>query len=175
LILKLVGPRLTTDKRLNAMLPDTISLTMLEAGYKINAIPERAEAGIDCRRLPDTDAAQFRQWLAAAIADEQVTIQEGETSVPTAISPIQTPILEAVHHAIDRHSPGAVVFPLQVPGGTDSRHFRAHRVPAYGFSPVVLEPGELDCVHGIDERTSIDNLELGIKITYDVVRELCIV
>jgi acetylornithine deacetylase/succinyl-diaminopimelate desuccinylase-like protein len=174
LVLKLVGPRLTADKRLNAMLRDTISLTMLEAGYKINVIPGRAEAGIDCRLLPDTDAAEFHRWLESTIADEKVTIEEVEASAPTATSPIRSPFLDAVQQAIDTHVPNAVVFPLQVPGGTDSRYFRAHGVPAYGFSPIVLEPGELDRVHGTDERISIENLELGVRIAYDVVRDLCI-
>jgi acetylornithine deacetylase/succinyl-diaminopimelate desuccinylase-like protein len=174
LILKLVGPRLADNKQLNAMLRDTISLTMLEAGYQINVIPERAEAGIDCRLLPETDAVEFREWLEATIADEQVTIEEIETSPPTAVSPITGPFLDAVRAAIDRHVPGAIAFPLLVPGGTDSRYFRAHGVPAYGFSPVVLEPEDLDRVHGIDERISIDNLELGVKMAYDIVRELCI-
>ena len=38
---------------------DTVSLTMLEGGYKINVIPERAEMSFDCRLLPDTDPRAF--------------------------------------------------------------------------------------------------------------------
>jgi len=174
LALRLVGPRLTADKRLNAMLRDTISLTTLEAGYKINVIPERAEAGIDCRLLPDTDADSFRGWLDAAVDDEQVTVEVVETSEPTVVSPIDSPFFTAVRRAVVRHVPDGLAFPLLVPGGTDSRYFRAHDVPAYGFTPMLLEPPELDRVHGIDERLSIDNLELGIKITRDVVRDLCV-
>ncbi len=174
LVLRIVGLRLAADKRLNAMLRDTISLTTLEAGYKINVIPERAEAGIDCRLLPGTDAGSFRRWLEDAIDDEQVTIEAVETSEPTAVSPIDSPFFDAVCRAVVRQVPDGVAFPLLVPGGTDSRYFRAHDVPAYGFTPMLLEPPELDRVHGIDERLSIDNLELGIKITCDVVRDLCV-
>ncbi len=174
LLLRIAGARLAADKRLNAMLRDTISLTTLEAGYKINVIPERAEAGIDCRLLPDTDAGAFRRWLDAAIGDEQVTVEEIETSEPTAVSPIESAFFAAVRRAVARHVPDGVAFPLLVPGGTDSRYFRAHDVPAYGFTPMLLELGELDRVHGIDERISIDNLELGVRMTCDVVRDLCI-
>jgi acetylornithine deacetylase/succinyl-diaminopimelate desuccinylase-like protein len=174
LVLKIVGPRLSADKRLNAMLRDTISLTKLNAGYKINVIPERAEAGIDCRLLPDTDADEFHRWLEATIGDDQVTIETVETSESTPVSPIESPFFSAVEQAVVEHVPDAVAFPLLVPGGTDSRYFRAHDIPAYGFTPMLLEPGELDRVHGIDERISIDNLELGVKITCDVVRDLCV-
>jgi acetylornithine deacetylase/succinyl-diaminopimelate desuccinylase-like protein len=30
----------------------------------------------------------------------------------------------------------------------------------------------MDRVHGIDERISIDNLELGVKMAYHIVRQL---
>jgi len=174
LVLKLLGPRLAADKRLNAMLRDTMSVTTLEAGYKINVIPERAEAGIDCRLLPETDAEAFHRWLEATINDKHVAVEKLETSAPTAVSPIDSPFFTAVRRAIERHVPDGIVFPLLVPGGTDSRYFRAHDIPAYGFSPMLLETSEMDRVHGIDERISVDNLELGVRISCDVVRDLCI-
>jgi acetylornithine deacetylase/succinyl-diaminopimelate desuccinylase-like protein len=174
LVLRLAASRLAANKMLNAMLRDTISLTMLDSGYKVNVIPERAEAGIDCRLLPDTDAAQFRRWLEETIDDGRVQVEAMETSDPTAISPIEGPFFDAVRGALARHVPDGLVFPLMVAGGTDSRFFRAHAIPAYGFSPMVIKMSEIERVHGIDERISIDNLVLGVKITCDVVRELCV-
>jgi acetylornithine deacetylase/succinyl-diaminopimelate desuccinylase-like protein len=174
LVLRLVAPRLAAGKQLNAMLRDTISLTKLNAGYKINVIPERAEAGIDCRLLPDTDPEAFHRWLDETIADERVTVEKTETSQSTPVSPIDSPFFAAASRAVEEHVPDGVAFPLLVPGGTDSRYFRAHDIPAYGFTPMLLEPEELDRVHGIDERISIDNLELGVKIACDVLRDLCI-
>jgi acetylornithine deacetylase/succinyl-diaminopimelate desuccinylase-like protein len=173
LLLKLVERRLSADRQLNAMIRDTISLTMLQSGYKINVIPERAEAGIDCRLLTDTDAGKFRRWLDETIDDPRVRVEEIRTSIPTMTSPIDGPFFDAARHALARHLPDAIAFPLQTPGGTDSRYFRAHGVPGYGFGPFVIEIEEVHRVHGIDERISIDNLELGIKIACDVLAELC--
>ena len=137
-------------------------------------IPERAEAGIDCRLLPDTDATQFRRWLEETIDDGRVQVETMETSDPTAISPIESPFFDAVQGALALHVPDGLVFPLMVAGGTDSRFFRAHAIPAYGLSPMVMKMSEIERVHGIDERISIDNLVLGVKITCDVLRELCV-
>jgi acetylornithine deacetylase/succinyl-diaminopimelate desuccinylase-like protein len=173
LILRLAGPQLAANREINAMLRDTISLTMLQSGYKINVIPERAEACIDCRLLPDTDAGQFRHWLERTIDDERVQVEVIETSDPTAISPIDSPFFDAVRHTLARHVPDAISFPLQTPGATDSRYFRAHDVPAYGFGPFVIDTAELRCVHGVDECISVENLELGIKISCDIIEELC--
>ncbi len=174
LLLRLATRRLAGNKMLNAMLRDTISLTMLQAGYKINVIPERAEAGIDCRLLPDTDAAEFRRWLERTIGDGHIRVETIETSAPTAVSPIESPFCGAVRQAIARHVPGGLAFPLLVPSGTDSRFFRARDIPAYGFGPFVLEMHESERVHGVDERISIENLGLGLQIAYDIIRELCV-
>jgi acetylornithine deacetylase/succinyl-diaminopimelate desuccinylase-like protein len=173
LVLKLIGPQLAANREINAILRDTISLTMLQAGSAVNVIPERAEAGIDCRLLPDTDAVQFHQWLERTIDDERVRVEIIDTSDPTEISSIDSPFLDAVRHALAKHVPEAVAFPLQTPTATDSRHYRAHAIPAYGFGPFVIDIKEVSRMHGIDERFSIDNLELGIRIACDVIEELC--
>ena len=39
--------------------------------------------------------------------------------------------------------------------------------------PAVLTPDDLNTIHGVDERISIDNLVLGIKITYETLIDLC--
>ena len=41
---------------------------MMEAGYKINIIPEKAQMSFDCRLLPDTDANAFRNGQDPAAA-----------------------------------------------------------------------------------------------------------
>jgi acetylornithine deacetylase/succinyl-diaminopimelate desuccinylase-like protein len=173
-VLRLLGPRLAASKTLNAMLRDTISLTMLQAGHQVNVIPERAEATLDCRLLPDTDPAEFRRWMEEALADERVTVEVVETSPATSVSPLDGPFNAAVRQAVAQHVPEAVVTPLQMPGGSDSRFFRARDVPAYGFAPFVLDMVEVDRVHGVDERLSVDNLELGVRIACDVIRALCV-
>ncbi|MGH9664657.1 MAG: M20/M25/M40 family metallo-hydrolase, partial [Bryobacteraceae bacterium] len=61
LLLKLEGPAAnsaanqirTRDPELDAMLRTTVSPTMLQAGFKINVIPNTAEAQVDVRRLPN--------------------------------------------------------------------------------------------------------------------------
>ncbi len=172
--LRLAGRRLSAHKWLNAMLRDTVSLTVLRAGYKVNVIPEQAEAEIDCRLLPDTDAAEFHRWLRGRIADERVRVEVMESSPPSGIAPLDSAFYRAVTRAVERHVPGSTVYPLLMAGGTDGRYFRQRGYPAYGFGPMVLEPEDISRAHGIDERISIENLVLGIKMARDIIRELCV-
>ncbi len=174
LFLRLAGRRLSADKWLNAVLRDTVSLTVLRAGYKVNVIPERAEAEIDCRLLPDTDAAEFHRWLQKRIADERIRVEVMESSPPSGVSPLDSAFYQAAERAIKRHVPGSTVSPLLMTGATDGRYFRQRGYPTYGFGPVVLEPEDISRLHGIDERISFENLALGIKIARDIIRELCV-
>ncbi|MBU0494050.1 MAG: M20/M25/M40 family metallo-hydrolase [Chloroflexi bacterium] len=173
LVMRLAGRQLAAHRLLSAMLRDTISLTVLRAGYKVNVIPERAEAEIDCRLLPDTPADEFHRWLRERIADERVQLEVTESSPPSGVASLDTAFYRVVTQAIERHAPGAGIFPLLMPGGTDGRYFRQRGYPAYGFGPMILGPDDLARAHGIDERISLDNLELGVQIARDIIRDLC--
>jgi acetylornithine deacetylase/succinyl-diaminopimelate desuccinylase-like protein len=174
LMLSLAAKRLESDKLTNSLLRDTISLNVLKAGYKTNVIPERAEAELDCRLLPETDDDEFRRWLQERIADERVQLEVIQSSPPSGVAPMENPFYKTVVNAVNRHAPGAGVFPLLVPGATDGRYWRQRGYPAYGFGPMILEREDLNRPHGIDERISIENLMLGIKMTRDIIRELCV-
>jgi acetylornithine deacetylase/succinyl-diaminopimelate desuccinylase-like protein len=173
LVMSLAAPRLAADKLTNAILRDTVSLNVLKAGYKVNVIPERAEAEIDCRLLPETDANEFHRWLRERIADDRVKVETIESSPPSGVAPLVSPFYQAVTNAVNRHAPGADVFPLLMAGATDGRYFRQRGYAAYGFGPVILEREDISRVHGIDERISAENLLLGIKMTRDILQELC--
>ena len=173
LILSLASKRLSADKLTNALLRNTVSLNVLRGGYKVNVIPERAEAEIDCRILPETDAQEFHRWLRERIADDRMKIEIIQASPPSGIAPLDSPFYKAVTNAVNRHAPGAGIFPLLVPGATDGRYFRERGYPAYGFGPMVLERADISRAHGIDERISLDNLLLGVKMARDILVELC--
>jgi carboxypeptidase PM20D1 len=173
LTFKLAGKSLAADKFTNALFRDTVSVNVIKAGYQINVIPERAEAELDCRLLPETDAQEFHHWLMSRIADDRIKIEMIQTSPPSGVAPLDSLFYQTVTSTIEKHSPGAGVFPLLMAGATDGRYWRQRGYPAYGFTPMILERADIGRVHGIDERLSTDNLLLGIKMTRDILQELC--
>jgi acetylornithine deacetylase/succinyl-diaminopimelate desuccinylase-like protein len=138
---------------------DTFQVTVLDAGEKINVIPDRAVAEVDVRLLPDTDAegylGEVRRALGAGVQVEVVL-----TSPPAPASPVDHPIYRAVARVLDETAP---VVPAFIPGFTDSRYFRERGVPAYGVSPFFLEPQTFLGIHGIDESIPLDELDRGIE------------
>jgi acetylornithine deacetylase/succinyl-diaminopimelate desuccinylase-like protein len=173
LTLAIAGKGLAADKLTNALLRDTISPTVLKAGYQSNVIPERAEADLDCRLLPGTDAREFRHWLDGRIADNRITVEMIQSSAPSRMAPVDGQFYQAVSKIITQYVPGALVFPLLMAGATDGRYWRERGYPAYGFAPFILESADLAGIHGIDERISMDNLLLGIKLTKVILKALC--
>ena len=169
----LAARRLASIPSVNAMLRDTITPTVLSAGQKANVSPDLAEAQLDVRLLPETDAESFLNSIRLAISDPSISFEA--TDIPDSVppSPMDSAMFEAFERAIEAQVPGAIVTPLQTPVATDSRFFRDRGVEAYGLLPAVLTQADINTIHGADERVSIENLTLGIKIALDVLIELC--
>ncbi|HEV7666553.1 MAG TPA: M20/M25/M40 family metallo-hydrolase [Chloroflexota bacterium] len=146
------------------LLHDTISLTMLSGGYKINIIPEQAEMSFDCRLLPDTDARAFVSNLDQLINDPNVELEVRWPDSPATIDAWDNPLFLALEAACKEYRPGAIVSPSICVGGTDARHFRERGVPAFGLLPGLFDAEDLKGYHGINERVSLDNLRLGTQI-----------
>lgn len=155
-----------------AITRDTIALTMLNAGYKPNVIPERAEAVLDCRLLPDTRSDAFIEQLRKTIDDPGVTIEVIQAGQETPPSPTDTPLYRAMRQAAVRQYPGVVVTESLTTVGTDSRYFRRRGVPAYGFFPVLLPKQLTDSVHGVDERLPVADLGKAVRVIYEALKTL---
>jgi acetylornithine deacetylase/succinyl-diaminopimelate desuccinylase-like protein len=154
------------------LLHDTISLTMLEGGYKINVIPEKAEMSFDCRLLPDTDARAFVSNLEQLINDPGITFEVTWPDAPPEVAPWDNPLFTALENACLRNAPGSIVTPSVCVGGTDARFFRQRGVPSYGLVPCLFTEDDLKGYHGLNERLSVANLRLGMRIVYDATCEV---
>jgi acetylornithine deacetylase/succinyl-diaminopimelate desuccinylase-like protein len=152
------------------LLHDTVSLTMLEGGYKINVIPERAEMSFDCRLLPDTDPRAFVSNLRQLVNDPEIEFVVRWPEVMGATAPWDNALFKAIEGACRTHAPDAVVTPSICVGGTDARYFRERGVPSYGLVPCLLTAEDHKGYHGLNERLSIENLRLGMRIVYDTTR-----
>ncbi len=155
-----------------ARLSNTISLTTISTGVKVNVIPAEASATLDCRLLPDADPDEFLAGLGTVIGDERVEI-EVINRYQGAGSPLDSEFTRVVAAVCSELVEGARLIPELTPGFTDSRIFRVRGVPAYGFVPCLLPPEDLATIHGHNERIGVENIRLGLQVMYEVVRRLC--
>lgn len=156
---------------LRARLSNTVTVTTITTGIKVNVIPAEATATLDCRLLPDADVDGFLNELRAVLADERVEV-EVLNRFTGAGSTMDTRFVRVVGEVVAELVEGAHVAPEMTSGFTDSRVYRLRGVPAYGFVPCLLQPEELAGVHGHNERISVENIRLGLQVLHEVVRRL---
>lgn len=155
----------------NAMIRDTIALTMLRAGVKDNVVPARAVATLNLRLLPDSDLPSILRAIEGAIDDPRVqlavTVDNGASPVsPTEGEPWER-LAAALATAFDED---ALVAPMITPGTMDARYFARRGIPTYRLVPFTLDANERGRVHGIDERVSLENLEQAARVYAHVMR-----
>src|SRR5713101_5520057 len=110
---------------IQALMRDTISLTMLSAGMTVNVIPTTAEASLDCRLLPGTDADAFLKHLREQLGDGDLKIDYIQRPDDAPPSPASGEAWGAIKRVVAADFKGAVVVPWMTTGGTDSRMLRA--------------------------------------------------
>jgi acetylornithine deacetylase/succinyl-diaminopimelate desuccinylase-like protein len=159
---------LLSDPFRNACLRSTISITGLSGSDKVNVIPGKATATLDCRLLPGDDPARFRSRLAEVVDDPSISFEVLEETVATA-SPIDTELFRAIERARDRFDPGVPVLTPPLTSTTDATYLREIGMVVYGFEPFRLS-SEDDRSHGDDERLSLPNIRFGLEVLYAVVR-----
>ncbi len=151
------------------MLANTVSPTILRAGYKDNVIPGEATIVLDGRTLPGEDPESFMAELREIVGPEP-TFELIKTAPPAETSP-DTPLFELIKRSIEAADPGARAIPWMIPGATDNKFYSKLGAACYGFSPVRLEPqmpfGSL--YHGNDERLPIEGFYWGLKVYAEVV------
>ena len=80
----------SADPRYNAMLRTTCVATMLSGGHATNALPQLAEANVNCRIYPTETAEVVRATFEKLINDTTVQVvvrSQRPPSPPTALLP----------------------------------------------------------------------------------------
>jgi acetylornithine deacetylase/succinyl-diaminopimelate desuccinylase-like protein len=150
-------------KFVGATVRNTSNPTQLDAGYKANVIPGRAEAAIDVRLLPGQEKsgmAKLRELAGPRVRIEPIHID-------TALEvPFSGSLVDAMVAAIDAEDPGATVLPYTLSGGTDNKSLHRLGITGYGFAPLQLT-NDLDFAgmfHGVDERVPTEALKFGTRV-----------
>ena len=152
------------------MLRTTCVATMVNAGHAANALPQRAQANVNCRILPGVAVETVRATLVKVLADSEVSVTAVEAPNAASAPPPLTPqIMEPGPKLGDRFWPGAAIVPTMQTGGTDGRFLNAAGTPTYGLSGLFHDPvGNRH--HGLNERMRVKSLMEGRAFLYEIVK-----
>ncbi len=161
--------RLEADPLYNATLHTTCVATLLSGGHAANALPQRADATVNCRIFPGTPAEDVKKALETAIDDPEVKIT-GRSDVSGATTPATLPaeVMEPIQKLSAKMFPGVPVLPIMTPGATDGASLAAAGIPTYGVSGMFTEP--LYNAHGLNERIAVKSLYDGREFLYRLTK-----
>ena len=171
------APKLAEDIR--PRLKMTITPTIIHGGIKENIIPSECETVFDCRILPGQESAQAIGLIKALLDEvdsEKLVFESLQVQEPSE-STAETPLYKVITTVLREFEPNCGATPMLMTGGTDLRYFREMGSVCYGFQPMHPEAvsGKVikgkHCMHGIDERISIENLVFGTSVLYETVKK----
>jgi len=173
--------RLSAEPDFNSNFRTTCVATMLKAGHARNALPQTAEANVNCRIFPGHSPEEIRQELIKLFADPKLSVKYisdaggiSETA-PERKAIVPPPPIKEVFDPLTRITqqiwPGIPVTPVMENGASDSIYFAQIGIPSYGYSAIALERDD-DRAHGQDERLPVDSYWKSLDFFYAFTKAL---
>ena len=169
-ILDELGP---VADRLDPMLHNTVSPTVVEGGGKVNVHPAEIGLKLDARLLPGVTPAELLEEVWEVVGDVpglefEVTRFDGGDG-----RGVDMGLFDLLSDAVTAQHPDAVPVPFLLTGATDGRFFEQLGIQPYGYTPLKLPP-TFDfnaLVHAADERVPEEAIAFGADAISTVIRE----
>jgi acetylornithine deacetylase/succinyl-diaminopimelate desuccinylase-like protein len=155
--------------------------TRLNAGHANNALPQTAQAIVNCRIFPGHSPEEIRRQLISLFADSKLAVKYvSDSDVVSDTAPdrkAMTPpppnpeVFNPLTRITDAIWPGVPVTPVMENGASDSIYFAQAGIPCYGYSAVALELDD-DRAHGKDERLPVDSYWKALDFFYSFAKAL---
>ena len=175
--------RLAREPDLHSLMRTTCVATRLEGGHANNALPQRAQANINCRILPGHSKEEVRQELIHVLSDDAIAVRyvanDGAVSdtAPAQRSLAPSPLLPAVLEPLERTVaeiwPGLPVIPFMNAGATDGIYTRAAGLPTFGVAGIAVDRDDMHA-HGRDERVRVASFDTGNEFFYRYLKAITV-
>jgi carboxypeptidase PM20D1 len=128
---------------------------------------------VNFRILPGDTVATVVDHVKRAVDDSRVEVRTvGRFSAePSSVSSTDSEIYRTLERTIRSVVPEATVAPCLVVVVTDARYYSGLSRNVFRFLPLRLAPGDLQRMHGIDERIGIREYETAIRTYRQLIVE----
>ncbi|MEN6335799.1 MAG: M20/M25/M40 family metallo-hydrolase [Phycisphaerales bacterium] len=157
----------------NAILRTTCVATRVEGGHADNALPQSAQAIVNCRVFPGDSLEFVRDAITGALADPEIRVTALGMGRPIPASPLLPEVMEPIRKLSSEMWPGVPVLPTMDPWASDSTWLRRVGIPTYGASGTFSEL-ELGNAHGANERLSIESFDKGVEFLHRLLKMLTV-
>jgi acetylornithine deacetylase/succinyl-diaminopimelate desuccinylase-like protein len=173
--------RLSRDPIDNAIQRTTCVATRLEGGHANNALPQKAQAVVNCRILPGHTPEEVRQDLIAILGNPSIVVRyitavgkiADQAPADKGFAPA-TPnpdLMQPLEKVVGTVWPGLVVVPTMAVGASDAVYSTAAGIPTFGLGGIAVDRDD-QRMHGRDERVRIQSFYTANEFTYRLVKAL---
>jgi acetylornithine deacetylase/succinyl-diaminopimelate desuccinylase-like protein len=145
--------------------------TQLSGGHAPNALPQKAEANVNCRIFPGVETEAIRRELQA-IGGKEVTVTLADVGSSSPPSEPRDDVTNAYRRAIHAKLPGAPIIPSMSASATDGAVTRSAGIPTYGVAGLYSYVGEGWNTHGLDEQLPVKAFHDSIDMLESMLRDL---
>ena len=173
--------RLSLDARFNSTMRTTCVPTMMSAGHARNALPQRAEANVNCRIFPGHSQEEIREALVRMFDDPKLSVlyrndagdvsEHGSDRKAMPPPPLRPDVMDSLRSAAAKLWPGAPVIPIMETGASDSVYTMSAGIPTYGICGIAIDHDDVR-MHGKDERVPVESFYTGVEFYYDFLKKL---
>jgi len=160
---EVLGKLGTLAKMTGATVTNTANPTILNAGYKVNVVPQAAVAEVDGRFLPGYEEEFLTELDSLLGPGVQREFVHHDVALETTFD---GDLCGAMTAALLAEDASARTVPYCISGGTDAKAFSRLGIRCFGFAPLRL-PADLDffgMFHGVDERVPVAALQFGVRV-----------
>lgn len=174
--------RLSKNPRFNSTMRTTCVATRLSGGHADNALPQTAQALVNCRILPGYSKEEVRQDLIRIFADAKITVRYKDPATAEYLDkapdtkaflppPLRPDVMDPPHAIAGKMWPGAPVIPEMETGASDSIYTIAAGLPSYGINGVAIDSDDIRA-HGKDERLRAESFYDGVDFYYRFLKAI---
>jgi acetylornithine deacetylase/succinyl-diaminopimelate desuccinylase-like protein len=146
--------------------------TMLKGGHAQNALPQLAQANVNCRIMPGVEPKTVEAELKQVVGPGVEVEAAPDAGRPTPVSPLRPDVVKAYTDAVHARFPDQVIIPSMSAGATDGLEFRARGIPVYGVDGQWGVSPDDERAHGKDERVPVQSIWDNVYHWESMIREL---
>ena len=167
----IIRKKLSAEPETAATIKTTTAPTIIHSGVKDNVLPGLAEAVINFRVLPGETIAEVCDRIRSVINDERITFEplRGNAWEASPVSPTDCNAYRHITSINEELFPDSTSAPYVMLGGTDARNYYAISSQVYRFIPVIMTKEDLEGVHGINEKLSINAMGTMVQFFYRLI------
>jgi acetylornithine deacetylase/succinyl-diaminopimelate desuccinylase-like protein len=173
--------RLSKDPIDNSTMHTTCVPTRLSGGHANNALPQTAQANVNCRILPGHSLEETRLALVKIVEDAKIKVQYRDTHGQVldhgsdrhsfAPPPPRPEVFDALRQVVAEMWPGIPVLPTMATGASDGVYTNAAGMPTYIISGEQYDRDDIRA-HGKDERIGVQSFYRSVDFYYAFLKDV---